>query len=110
MNEPLQRGEAGMTKRRIFRPAQGLLEAAEVEIPPDFVIARQGLRRAFFANSFKIPTLWGVKHTAPYFHDNSAKTLAELVDHYEFYFQQLGLPIELTEQDKADMVAFMELL
>ncbi|HUG97973.1 MAG TPA: hypothetical protein VMQ83_02200 [Gammaproteobacteria bacterium] len=83
---------------------------AERAIPPDFVIARQGLRRAFFANFFKTPTLWGVKDTAPYFHDNSAKTLAELVDHYEFFFQQLGLPIELTEQDKADMVAFMELL
>ena len=27
---------------------------------------------------FKIPSLWGVKQTAPYFHDNSAKTLEEL--------------------------------
>jgi cytochrome c peroxidase len=41
-------------------------------------------------NAFKIPTLWGIKNTAPYFHDNSAKTLEEVVDHYERLF--LGFP------------------
>ena len=33
-------------------------------------------------NAFKIPTLWGVAQTAPYFHDNSAKTLEDVVKHY----------------------------
>jgi hypothetical protein len=44
-------------------------------IPPPFVLQQFGLRLAFFSNLFKVPTLWGVKHTAPYFHDNSAKNL-----------------------------------
>jgi len=46
--------------------------------------------RAFFAGVFKIPTLWGVKHTAPYFHDNSMKTLEEVAEHYAFYFRNAG--------------------
>ena len=58
---------------------------------------------------FKIPTLWGVKDTAPYFHDNSALTLAELMDHYSAFFQFNGQK-PLTEQEKADLVAFMERL
>jgi cytochrome c peroxidase len=29
---------------------------------------------------FKIPMLWGVANTAPYFHDNSAKTLEDVID------------------------------
>src|SRR5687767_6031189 len=38
----------------------------------------------FFTNlsAFKIPTLWGAKHTPPYFHDNSAKTLEDVAAHY----------------------------
>ena len=29
-------------------------------------------------SNFKIPPLWGIKHTAPYFHDGSRKTLEDL--------------------------------
>jgi len=68
--------------------------------------------RSFFANLFKIPTLWGVEDTAPYFHDNSAKTLEEVAEHYAFFF--LTSPstrgFVFTEQDQADMVAFLRLL
>jgi cytochrome c peroxidase len=68
--------------------------------------------RAFFANLFKIPSLWGVKDTAPYFHDNSAKTLEDVADHYAFFF--LTSPsttgFMFTAQDQADMVAFLKLL
>ena len=42
--------------------------------------------RAFFANLFKISPLWGIKDTAPWLHDNSAKTLEEVAEHYEFFF------------------------
>jgi len=38
-------------------------------------------------NAFKIPTLWGVSRTAPYFHDNSARTLEDLVAHYSKFFE-----------------------
>jgi hypothetical protein len=67
--------------------------------------------RSFFADLFKIPTLWGVSRTAPYFHDNSAKTLEEVAEHYDFYFRTApGLGFPLTAQDQADIVAFLKLL
>jgi cytochrome c peroxidase len=66
--------------------------------------------RSFFADVFKIPTLWGVAGTAPYFHDNSAKTLEDVAEHYQFYFATGDVRFDFTEQDKADMVAFLKLL
>ena len=71
---------------------------------------------AFFANMFKTPQLWGVRHTAPYFHDNSAKSLEDVLEQYVFFFtSNLGFPITdsnilLTEQDIADILAFLRLL
>lgn len=67
------------------------------------------------AFNFKIPTLWGIKDTAPYFHDNSARTLEDVVDHYNRLFQFIDdqvpdlLPL-LNDQDKTDIVAFLKLL
>lgn len=37
-------------------------------------------------NAFNIPILRGVRRTAPYFHDNSAKTLEDVVRHYATFF------------------------
>lgn len=57
----------------------------------------------------KIPTLWGIQHTAPYFHDNSAATLEELMVHYDLFltaFTGEGL----TAQDQKDLVAYLKLL
>jgi cytochrome c peroxidase len=62
-------------------------------------------------NSFKIPSLWGVKNTAPYFHDNSAKTLEDVAAHYARFFLTLPPPVTvLTPQDEADIVAYLKLL
>ena len=70
-------------------------------------------------NAFKIPPLWGVARTAPYFHDNSAKTLEAVMEHYATFFAIISDPdgpgpaeptIALTAQDHADMVAYMKLL
>lgn len=61
------------------------------------------------ANQFKISSLWGVRRTAPYFHDNSARTLEDLVDHYATFFKIVA-NLELTLQDKADIVAYLKLL
>ncbi|NUO49503.1 MAG: hypothetical protein HOV80_11670 [Polyangiaceae bacterium] len=61
------------------------------------------------ANFFRIPTIWGAKDTAPYFHDNSAKTLEDLLQHYSDYFQIVGLPA-LTAQEQSDIIAYMQLL
>jgi cytochrome c peroxidase len=59
-------------------------------------------------NAFKIPSLWGVPRTAPYFHDNSAKTLEEVTQQYARFFAVLGLT--LTEQDQKDLIAYMKLM
>jgi cytochrome c peroxidase len=65
-------------------------------------------------NSFPIPILRGVRKTAPYFHDNSAKTLEDVVRHYATFFEIVTAmdppALILTEQDQADLVAFMNLL
>lgn len=65
---------------------------------------------------FKIPTLREIEHTAPYMHDGSLKTLEEVVDYYD----KGGTPnknldpkikkLNLTAQDKSDLVAFMKAL
>jgi hypothetical protein len=80
--------------------------------PKDTCILHPG----FFANMFKTPQLFGVSHTAPYFHDNSAKTLEEVLEQYKFMFtSNLGFPITdsnivLTDQDIKDIIAFLKLL
>jgi cytochrome c peroxidase len=38
---------------------------------------------------FDVPTLFGVAQTAPYFHDNSAATLEDVVRHYQRVFELL---------------------
>jgi cytochrome c peroxidase len=56
-------------------------------------------------DAFDTPSLRGVKHTAPYFHDNSASSLDEVIEHYNgaFQFRILG-------QAKDDLIAYLELL
>jgi cytochrome c peroxidase len=62
-------------------------------------------------NAFKIPQLRGVSKTAPYFHDNSAKTLEDVAAHYALFFAIVtNGGLILTEQDEADIVAYMKLL
>ena len=97
-------------------PDLGLLLNPHPPSPPPTVIPR-----AFFAELFKIPTLWGVKDTAPYFHDNGAKTLRDAVSHYKRFFnfteeqdpvgsRSLGGFITLTDDDVDDIVAYLKLL
>ncbi len=64
--------------------------------------------------AFKTPTVRNVALSAPYMHDGSVKTLAEVVEWYD----KGGHPnknlsdkikkLNLTEQEQADLVAFME--
>ena len=62
-------------------------------------------------NAFKISALRGIRRTAPYFHDNSAKTLEDVAGHYAAFFAVVtGGVIVLDAQDLADMVAYMKLL
>jgi hypothetical protein len=62
-------------------------------------------------NAFKISPLRGIQRTAPYFHDNSAKTLDDVAAHYAKFFNVAsGGLITLTPEDQRDIVAFMKLL
>jgi len=81
-------------------------QVVEAGVPPPFV-----RHPAFFAGFFKIPSLWGVKNTAPYFHDNSAKTLEGIAAFYTNLFaNNQDFPVQLTAQDEIDMVAYLKLL
>ncbi|HZF16174.1 MAG TPA: hypothetical protein VE046_09555 [Steroidobacteraceae bacterium] len=40
-------------------------------------------------NKFDIPGLRGIRNTAPYFHNNSADTLEDVVDHYMEFFKRV---------------------
>ncbi len=56
-------------------------------------------------NAFDIPSLRGIKHTAPYFHDNSAATLRDVIDHYN-QFQITNINF----RDRDALIAFLESL
>lgn len=72
--------------------------------------------------AFKTPTLRNVAETAPYMHDGSLATLEDVVDFYNNGgrvkpddpinpFQSGGIrPLNLTDQEKADLVAFLKTL
>lgn len=79
-----------------------LTEPMPPEFPPFIPLV-------FLTNLFKTPSLWGIRHTAPYFHDNSARSLEEVAEQYTFFFENF-LGITLTKQDEADIVAFLKLL
>lgn len=77
---------------------------------------------------FRVPTLRNVALSAPYFHDGSAATLGDVVDHYMAggrtiadgelagvgvenpYKHPLVRPFDLTVDEKAALIAFMESL
>ena len=73
-----------------------------------------GAHPALTAGMFKTPSLWGIKNTPPYFHDNSAKTLRDVVDHYGDHlfkrFPFAGVFNTLSEQERLDIVAYLKLL
>lgn len=66
--------------------------------------------------AFKTPTLREVEHHGPYMHDGSLKTLEEVIEHYNKggiknpQLNQRMKPLKLTDQDKADLVAFLKAL
>jgi cytochrome c peroxidase len=79
------------------------------EFPPELFGPGGPLPLSIACSLFKTPSLWGVRHTAPYFHDNSSKTLKEVAEQYTFMFR-LFAGIILTPQDEADIVAFLRML
>jgi cytochrome c peroxidase len=67
-------------------------------------------------HAFKTPGLRDLARRAPYMHDGSLKTLADVVDHYiEGGMVRPSLsedmkPLDLTEQERTDLIAFLDTL
>jgi len=69
---------------------------------------------------FKTPTLRNIEFSAPYMHDGRFSTLEEVVEHYNSggeysltvdpLMKKLGVGLQLTNQEKADLVAFLKTL
>jgi cytochrome c peroxidase len=65
---------------------------------------------------FKVPTLRNVALTAPYMHDGSFATLTQVIDHYDSGGQAHSSkspkvkPLNLTTQQKTDLVNFLKTL
>lgn len=66
--------------------------------------------------AFKTPTVRDITKHAPYMHDGSEKTLEEVVEFYDRggeknpHLDFRMVPLNLTEQEKTDLVAFMKAL
>jgi len=64
--------------------------------------------------AFRTPTVRNVALTAPYMHDGSLATLMEVVEHYDQggtknpWLSDKIFPLNLTDQEKQDLVRFME--
>lgn len=123
MNNPIRTfavTDACNTTLEVRSPDPGIMLTGVYNIPmlAQFLPPKETciLHPGFFANMFKTPQLHGVKHTAPYFHDNSAKTLEAVLEQYVFLFtSNQGFPLTdsnilLTEQDIKDIIAFLRLL
>ncbi len=74
---------------------------------------------AHLPGEFKTPTLRNVARTAPYMHEGQMKTLEEVVEFYSTLEnaeplgpskERLLKPLFLTEEEKRDLVAFLESL
>jgi cytochrome c peroxidase len=66
--------------------------------------------------AFKTPTVREVTRTAPYFHDGSARTLMEVVEHYDrggvvkTHLSPNIKPLGLSSEEKLALVSFLESL
>jgi cytochrome c peroxidase len=109
-----------------FLKAQATLAEVDVKVLGDkrtSELGRFAVSRGFDdMGSFKTPTLRNIAVTAPYMHDGSLKTLREVIVHYNNGgvtkagervndFLSGGIrPLELTDPEIDDLVAFMEAL
>jgi cytochrome c peroxidase len=73
-------------------------------------------KNEFDKGAFKTPTLRNVAQSGPYMHDGSEATLLDVVKFYDRggnknqWLSKEIKPLNLTDQDRADLVAFLESL
>ena len=81
-----------------------------------WVIAPVGTKTRAERGAFKTPTVRDATRTAPYMHDGSEATLEAVVEFYNKggnknpSLDRNMAPLNLSDQDKADLVAFMKAL
>jgi cytochrome c peroxidase len=75
-----------------------------------------GSKNSTEKGAFKTPTVRDITRTGPYMHDGSEKTLEQVVEYYNKggnknpYLDADMKPLNLTDQEKADLVEFMKAL
>lgn len=82
-----------------------------------FAVAPVGAKTNSEIGAFKTPTLRDVERTAPYMHDGTEATLEAVVDFYDrggnpnpHLDQDMKKKLDLTPQEKADLVTFLKAL
>jgi cytochrome c peroxidase len=109
---------ANFTDEQFHNLGIGWIEKeAKFADPGRFGVEPIGAKSLTSLGAFKTPTVRDVSRTAPYMHDGSLKTLAEVVEHYD----KGGIPnphldkdmqkkLNLSPEEKADIVAFLKAL
>lgn len=86
------------------------------EIAKPDVGRRDQTKEVADTGKFKTPTLRNLKYTAPYMHDGSQKTLADVVDFYDRGGEKNAQldprvkPLKLTKEERSDLLAFLDAL
>ena len=75
---------------------------------------------AYDNGKFKTPSLRNVEFSAPYMHDGRFATLEEVIEHYNSggkysstvdpLMKKIGIGLQLTNQEKEDLIAFLKTL
>jgi cytochrome c peroxidase len=102
-------GEAGCATCHKPPTYTDVLSGPDPTIPllhdPTEVGTEQDYAKRSATKAYRATPLRGIWQRPPYFHDGSAADLPAVVDHYD---EQFGL--NLSAQEKADLVAFLESL
>src|SRR5262245_60527934 len=102
----------------LARKAAAVSRPEELAFDPDFTELGRFIvtRQPKDIGAFKTPGLRDVALSAPYMHDGSEATLLDVVNFYDRggrpnpYLDGGIVPLKLTDQEKKDLVAFMESL
>ncbi len=95
-------------------PGRILTTGDPCELPLACIINSDPQQNVFATTSFfRASSLWGVANTAPYFHDNSAATLDDVMNRYQdlFAITAAGLgnsAFVITAQDREDIIAYTQ--
>ena len=91
-------------------------ELGKFDDPGRWAISPVGAKDLTELGAFKTPMLRDLEQTAPYMHDGSEATLADVIEYYDKggnpnpYLDVDMKPLKLTVEEKADVVAFLKAL